>query len=232
MKMMLKFYIKIYIRRIIMSKTIRYELKSALIHATKKFVELDYTPTSDLGDLSLRDPETGYIYFSPNQGVGMDIPEWSIITEDDIVVTDSEGRIVDGRPGVLPTCEFPMHLAIYKARPDANAIVHSHCIYSSAFAVAGKSIPLVLSETRKFGGDILCSPEFGPAGSKVLADGVVWALGKTSKAALVKNHGAACIGANFREAFQVSILVEKLAQTAILASSIGELVPIPEEFRH
>ena len=213
-----------------MSK-VKYEYKSAIIHATKRFVELGYTPVSDLGDLSLRDPETGYIYFSPNKGPEIDIPDWTYITEEDVVVTDPEGNIIENRHGIQPTCEYPMHLAIYKARPDANAIVHSHCIYSSAFAVAGKSIPLVLSEMRKFGEDIKCSPEFGPAGSDTLANGVVWALGKKNKAALVKNHGAACIGANFREAFEVSILVEKLAQTCILAATIGEIQEIPAEFK-
>lgn len=203
-----------------MSK-VNYEYKSAIIHATKKFIELGYTPISDLGDLSMRDSETGYIYLSPNRGDNIDIPDWSVITEDDVVVTDIEGNIIENKLGIIPTCESPMHYAIYKARPDANAIVHSHCIYTSAFAIVGKSIPLALSEMRKFGGEIKCSPMFGPAGSKVLADGVVWALGKVNKAALVKSHGAACIGANFREAFQVAILVEKLAQTCILASILG-----------
>ena len=100
-----------------------------------------------------------------------------------------------------------------------------------AFAAAGKNIPLALSEMRKFGGDILCSPEFGPAGSDTLANGVVWALGKVNKAALVKNHGAACIGENFREAWQVSVLVEKLAQTCILAETLGGVVQIPDEYK-
>ena len=213
-----------------MSK-VNYEYKSALIHASKQFMELGYSPTSDLGDLSLRDPSTGYIYFSPNLSEDIDIPDWNHITEDDVVVTDLDGNIIDNRHGIQPTCEYPMHLAIYKARPDANAIVHSHCIYSSAFSVAGKDIPLVLSEMRKFGGDIKCPTVFGPAGSDALTNGVVEALGKRNKAALVKNHGAACIGANMREAFQVSILVEKLAQTCILAATIGEIVQIPDEYK-
>lgn len=214
-----------------MVSKVKYEYKSAIIHATKRFVELEYTPISDLGDLSLRDPDTGYIYFSPNKGEQIDIPDWTYITEEDVVVTDEEGNIIENRHGIEPTCEYPMHLAIYKARSDANAIVHSHCIYSSAFAVAGKPIPLALSEMRKFGGDILCSAEFGPAGSPILANGVVDALGKVNKAALVKNHGAACIGANFREAFEVSVLVEKLAQTCILAATIGDVIGVPAEFR-
>ncbi len=214
-----------------MDSRVKYEYKSTMVHATKRFVELGYTPIEDGGDLSMRDPETGLIYLSPNRGPEIDIPTWSVITEDDIVVTDIEGRIVDHHLGIKPTVEAPMHYAIYKARPDANAIVHSHCIYSSAFSISGRSIPLALSEMRKFGGDILCSPEFGPAGSKVLADGVVWALGKRNKAALIRNHGAACIGASFREAFQVSIYLEKLAQTCILAATLGPIEGVPEAFR-
>ena len=212
-------------------QSIKYEYKSAIIHATKRFVELGYTPVSDAGDLSMRDPDTGYIYFSPNKGEDMDIPDWTYITEDDVVVTDIDGNIIDGRPGVLPTCENPMHREIYKARPDANAIVHSHSIYSSAFSMVGKDIPLALSEIRSFGEDIHCSKEFGPAGSDTLTYGVVEALGKRNKAALVRNHGAACIGTNFREAFEVSIYVEKLAQTCILASVLGEIIPIPDQFK-
>lgn len=214
-----------------MIQKIKYEYKSIMAAASKKFFEMGYSPISDLGDLSMRDPETGYIYFSPNKGPEIDIPDWTYITENDIVVTDADGNIVDNNLGMQPTCEWPMHIAIYKARPDANAIVHSHCIYSSAFAAAGKNIPLALSEMRKFGGDILCSPEFGPAGSDTLANGVVWALGKVNKAALVKNHGAACIGENFREAWQVSVLVEKLAQTCILAETLGGVVQIPDEYK-
>jgi L-fuculose-phosphate aldolase len=210
---------------------VNYELKSAIVQASKRFMELGYSPVSDAGDLSLRDPETGYIYFSPNRGPEIDIPDWNHITEDDVVVCDPDGKIVENTHGIQPTCEHPMHLAIYKARPDANAIVHSHCLYTSAFAVAGKDIPLVLSEMRMFGEDIHCPKEFGPAGSDALTYGVVEALGQVNKAALVRNHGAACIGANMREAFQVSIYVERLAHTCILATVLGGLNPIPSEFK-
>ncbi len=211
--------------------TIKYEYKSAIVMASKRFMELGYSPVSDAGDLSMRDPDTNYVYFSPNKGDGMDIPDWNYITEDDVVVTDLEGNIIDARPGNIATCEDWMHREIYKARPDANAIVHSHCIYSSAFSMVGKDIPLALSEMRMFGEDIHCSKTFGPAGSPELTHSVVEALGKINKAALVRNHGAACIGANFREAFEVSIYVEKLAQTCILASTLGEILTIPSEYK-
>lgn len=214
-----------------MNSKVNYELKSAIVIASKKFMELGYSPTGDAGDLSIRDPQTGYVYFSPNKGVEIDIPDWNHITEDDVVVTDADGNIIENVHGIQPTCEHPMHLAIYKARSDANAIVHSHSIYSSAFSVVGRDIPLVLSEMRLFGGDIKCPKEFGPAGSDILTYGVVEALGKVNRAALVRNHGAACIGKNMREAFQVSIFVEKLAQTCILASSLGTINLIPEEYK-
>lgn len=214
-----------------MNSKVNYELKSAIVMASKRFMELGYSPVRDAGDLSIRDPQTGYIYFSPNKGDEIDIPDWNHISEEDVVVTDPDGNIIENRHGIQMTCEHPMHLAIYKARPDANAIVHSHCIYSSAFSVAGKDIPLVLSEMRLFGGDIKCPKEFGPAGSDTLTYGVVEALGPHNKAALVRNHGAACIGANMREAFEVSIYVEKLAQTCILAMTLGNVNQIPDEFK-
>ena len=200
---------------------VNYELKSALIHATKRFMELGCSPSGDLGDLSLRDPNTGYIYISPNAGPDIDIPNWNAITENDVVVCDGDGNIIENWHNIIPTCESPMHFAIYKARPECNAIVHNHSIYSSAFSIVGRDIPLALSEMRKFGHEIRCPLAFGPAGSDTLTNGVVEALGKVNRAALVRSHGAVCIGANMREAFHVAIMLEKLAQTCILAHDLG-----------
>jgi len=208
-----------------------YEFKSAVVQATRKFVEREYTPDGDLGDLSMRDPETGYIYILPNQGDNIDIPDWSVITEDQVVVTDGDGNIIESKNGVVPTCEAPMHYAIYKARPDCNAIVHNHSIWSSVFAITGQDIPLALSEFRLFGDSIKCPKVYGKAGSDILAQGVVEALGQNNKAALVRSHGAVSIGRSFREAFSVAQRVEKLAQTVVFGTMIGTVQDIADEYK-
>ena len=87
-----------------------------------------------------------------------------------------EGKLVDDS-GLLPTVEAPMHLAIYRARPDVNAIVHSHAVWSSTFAVTGKNIPLILSEqSLRLGGEVICAA-YGKVGSEEIARNIVAALG-------------------------------------------------------
>src|SRR6478672_13112785 len=58
---------------------------------------------------------------------------------DDICTVDMEGKQVAGKR--KRTSEILMHLAIYKARPDVKAVVHSHPPHATAFAVASVDLP-------------------------------------------------------------------------------------------
>ena len=203
---------------------IKQELKEEVAAATRLFWEKGLTPGSDAGDTSLRDVETGLIYICPRPKPNvLKIPNWGMIKAKHIVVIDPDGRVVDDS-GLLPTVEAPMHLAIYKARPDVNAIVHSHAIWSSAFAVTGKNIPAILAEqSLHLGGEVFCAA-YGKVGSQELARNIVAALGKDKMAALMQNHGAVALGANFEEAFISSDFLEKGAQVAILGGLLGPLI--------
>jgi len=203
---------------------IKQKLREEVACATRLFWEKDLTPGQDSGDVSLRDADTGLIYICPRPKPGvLHIPSWEIIEAEHIVVIDSKGEVVDDS-GLLATVEAPMHLAIYEARPDTNAIVHSHAVWSSAFAVTGKNIPLILAEqSLRLGGEVECA-EYGPVGSDELARYIVAALGNDKHAALMMNHGAVCLGGTFEEAFIVSDFLEKGAKTALLGGVLGNLI--------
>lgn len=202
---------------------IKHELKEQVARATRLFWEKGLTPGHDSGDTSLRDQETGYVYICPRPNERLRIPNWGVITPDDIVVIDMNGNVVE-ETDLLPTVEAPMHLHIYRARPEVNAIIHSHAVWSSAFAITGKNIPLTLAEQHLFlGGEIVCA-EYGKVGSIELAENVVKALGKDKMAALMRNHGAVCVGRDFEEAFIVADFLEKSAQTTILGNTLGALI--------
>lgn len=203
---------------------IRQELREEVAAATRLFWDKGLTPGRDAGDTSLRDVETGLIYICPRPKANvLKIPNWGMIKAEHISVVDPDGNVVDDS-GLLPTVEAPMHLAIYQARPDVNAIVHSHAIWSSAFAVTGKNIPLILAEqSLRLGGEVVCAA-YGKVGSKEIAKNIVAALGKNKMAALMQNHGAVALGINFEEAFIASDFLEKGAQVAILGGMLGPLV--------
>lgn len=202
---------------------IKQHLKDELAQAVKLFWEKGLTPGQDSGDISIRDTETGYIYICPRPNESLKIPNWGIIKPEHIVVINLDGQIIEDT-GILPTVEAPMHLYIYKARPEINAIIHSHATWSSAFAITGKNIPLVLAEQSLFlGGEVICA-EYGKVGSTKLAMNIIKALGNDKMAALMRNHGAVCIGKDLEEAFIVSDFLEKGAQTTLLGSILGELI--------
>ena len=125
-----------------MNQNIKVELKVEVAKLCHLFWEKHLTTGNDGGDISLRDPETGYIYICPRANERHVVPNWGMVSPQDIVVVDIEGNVLEDT-WMLPTVEASMHYKIYKARPEINAIVHSHAVFSSVFAAVGENIPPV-----------------------------------------------------------------------------------------
>jgi len=196
-------------------------LKEQLAEAARVFWSKGLSTGFDAGDVSLRDPETNYVYICPRPGkILKSIPNWGIMEAKYTVVLDLDGNLLEDN-GVYPTVEAPMHLAIYKHRSDINAIVHSHAVNTCAFAVVGKDIPMMLDESHHLGKAILCAP-YGKVGSQELADNIVNALGKENKVALLRRHGAAVCGSSIEEAFIISDFTEKLANVVLLSKILND----------
>jgi L-fuculose-phosphate aldolase len=148
------------------------------------------------------------------------------LTVDDIVVTDFEVEPVEGeRP---PSTESLLHVAVYRARPEVGAVIHTHSVFSSALAVAGVEIPPVIDEvTIVIGGTVRVSRYAFP-GSPQMADNVCAAL-DARKAALISNHGAVGVGRDLEDALEVCVLLERVAEIFVHASSIGGANQLPSE---
>ena len=174
------------------------------------------------GNVTIRDPETGYVYLSPS---GM---PYKTLTEDDIVVVLLDGSRVEGTR--RPTIETEMHLAIYRARPECNAVIHTHPIYSTAFSAMGEDIPLMLDEAAQVLGDTVRTADYALPGTQELADNCVKALGDKAMACLLKSHGAVCLGKDLEQAFGNSTVLEATAQVySIIRSMGGQFQPISPE---
>ena len=177
----------------------------------------------DAGDTSFRDPGTNLIYICPKPTESLKIPNWGIITSKLISVIDMNNEVVGGSD-ILPSLESPMHIAIYKARPEINAIVHSHAEWSTVFAITGKNIQLVDAEMDEFlGGEVICA-EYAEVATEKLQNNIVKALGKNKFAALMRNHGAVCVEKNFEEAFNVSDFLEKNAKAVLFGNLLGGVI--------
>lgn len=200
---------------------IRADLITEVAQSAKTFWELGLTSGLDAGDTSLRDPETGTVYILPRPNPDRPFANWSEIGEEDVAVVDRAGNVVL-QNGMEPTVELQTHLAIYDARRDVQAIVHSHGEWSQIFSVLRQDIPTYTSETYLVAGlgPIKSAPSGGVATPEV-AGQAVDALGPRSKAALLPSHGAVCVGRSFEEAFHVARMVERAARQATFIRLLG-----------
>ncbi len=137
---------------------------------------------------------------------------------EDIVLLNGEGEAMKGKR--LPSSEKALHIAIYKACPQARAVIHTHGVYSGAFAAAHMSIPALTEDLAQvIGGPVNCAA-YAPAGTEELAQAAVKALGER-RAVLMANHGAAVWGTTLEQAFMAAQLLEKAAHVALLAQILG-----------
>jgi L-fuculose-phosphate aldolase len=207
-----------------MKMKVKHEYKEMLANSAKRFYEEHCSPGFDSGDISIRDMETGYIYAYPNLKPGFHLNNWCELKAENIAVCDIDGNLIETE--FEPTIEIPMHLAIYKARPETKVILHSHPIWSSIYACARKSIPLTLAEGGLFlGGEVPCA-EYAPAGAVAVGTNVVKVLGKDHNAALLANHGAVVLGSSLGEVFARSAFLEHVAMVTCFAELIGGAVSI------
>lgn len=175
------------------------------------------------GNISGRDPETGYIVIKPS-GVMYDE-----LTPEQLVVTDLSGKVVEGE--LKPSSDTATHLYIYRHRTDVGGIVHTHSPFATAFAALGKAIPPYLTAIcDEFGGPIPVGG-FAPIGGEEIGREVVRSIGN-SLAILMQNHGVFTVGGNAHAAVKAAVMVEDAARAMFYAYQLGNALgvqPIPIE---
>lgn len=137
----------------------------------------------------------------------------------DMFVADLDGKLMEGSGKV--SSEYQMHQAIYRNRPDINAIVHTHPVYATAFALAGKNIPEnYLIEARLLLGPTALAGYATP-GTAEMVDAIFPYIGSVN-AILLKNHGALTYGMDLTDACNRMEVLESIAKTIIMSKLLGE----------
>ena len=115
------------------------ESKKELVRICHLLYDKNLVTAAD-GNVSVR-VSKGHILLTPSgKGKGF-------VEEKDILVLDLEGNLVEGSG--KPSREYPMHRAVYEERPEVGAVVHTHPVFATAFAMAGKTVPdCYLIETK------------------------------------------------------------------------------------
>lgn len=176
--------------------------------------------TGTSGNMSVRDPHTGHVLITPS-GV-----EYHRLRPDQIVWVDLNGQVLRGR--CVPSSETPMHTAVYRARPDVHAVVHTHSRFATVFSCLRRPIPAVHYLIALIGTQVPVA-EYATYGTEELARHAVSALGTAYRAVLLQNHGVLAVGGSLAEAYHVAATVEYLAELYHHSLTIGRPFVLDDE---
>lgn len=144
---------------------------------------------------------------------------------EDILVVDMTGRRLSGAG--RPSSEVPAHLAVYRRRPDAWAVIHAHPPIATALTVAGVDLErCILPEVVLALGRIVVAPYATPG-----SDDLVRALDPLvarADAILLERHGSLTVGRTLLEAYSHLERIEHAAQVIWNAQVLRHVLPLPE----
>jgi L-ribulose-5-phosphate 4-epimerase len=208
-------------------------LREEVLHANRELVSRNLVVFT-FGNASGFDRASGLVVIKPS-GVPYDS-----MTADDLVVTDLDGKIVEGT--LRPSSDLATHLALYRSFEGVHGVVHTHSRYATAWAQAGVDIPcLGTTHADYFRGAI-------PVTAEMLACEIEseyeWNTGQVivrrfqnldplaTPAVLVSGHAPFCWGPSPEDAAHTAVVVEELAHLAFLTLAIrSDVTGISETLR-
>jgi L-fuculose-phosphate aldolase len=173
------------------------------------------------GQITARAEQPG-TYWTQRLGLGLDEVRTS-----NLLLVDEDLNVLEGTGMPNPANRF--HSWLYRARPDAHCIVHTHAPHTSALAML--EVPLVISHMDTcllYGRCAFLEKWPGiPVGNEE-GEIIAAALGD-KKAVLLAHHGLVVAGASVEEACVLGVMFERAAKLQLLAMSAGTIQPIPED---
>ncbi len=147
------------------------------------------------------------------------------MTPEDLVSVDLQGQVQAGRH--QPSYETPVHCAVYRARPEVRAVIHTEPPYVNCFGVVREEIPPILMDLSFVGGSVPVGPCMR-SGSDEFGQAMLEAMG-ARQAVIWPNHGLLAVGASPEEALKRTWQIENGAEVYFLARQVGEPQLVPPE---
>ena len=193
-----------------MSSRLEEQLRAEIVEAGRRMYSRSYVASND-GNISARLDDRRLMTTPKSVSKGF-------MTPDMMVIVDYDGHKVSGDREA--SSELPMHLEIYRNRPDVNGVVHAHPPIATGFAVAG--IPLtraVLAEVITTLGSIPIA-EYGTPSTAELPEAVRKYI-KAHDGMLLANHGAVTCGPSVMAAYYKMETIEHFAKISLVARLLG-----------
>jgi len=164
------------------------------------------------GHVTHRHPAADICWMKP-AAMGLDE-----ITPDTVIRMDLDGNVLEGE---LPRHrEYPIHTEIFRARPEVTCVIHTHPIYSIAFAATQQPLRAISHEGTQFTPPDV--PRFTQTSNLIvtrqLGEAVATTLGHSLACYLV-NHGIVVAAPTIEEAVIAAINLERASHIQLLASA-------------
>lgn len=190
----------------------------------KKLSENKFVTYSNFGAASIRDEKTGQIFITPAVTDKFNIRDWKYLRPEDVVVLDADGELVNTLTR-QPSEEYQVHLAIYKERPEINAIAHVYSEHILAYSVTGKDLnPAMVEDVKtEIGGDdgvVRCVP-LKPLRSDEYIRSILHGLRDKKKAVFSRYNGAFCMDNSASNAYCMAAVLERQTTMEIDAHVLG-----------
>ncbi len=181
------------------------------------------------GNVSAADRDLGVFAIKPS-GV-----PYEDLSPDKMVIVDFEGKTIKGK--MRPSSDTVTHAVLYKHWEKTGGIAHTHSIYATAWAQAGRDIPIFGTTHADHNTvDIPCA---SPMSDEMIAGDYEYQTGiqimdcfkgkglsyEEVEMVLVGNHAPFTWGKNAAKAVYNSAVLETVAQMALLTERINTNAP-------
>lgn len=184
------------------------DLPSSIVRAAQEMYDRRLV-VSTLGNVSARHDDG--LIITPTRW------PYSMLHVHDLVAIGPDGT---RRAGTRePSNEWRVHHAIYRARPDVGAIVHTHSVWATAWSWSNSPLTLTTEERRYLALGEIRVADYADAGSQALAENVVEGLGG-GRAVLMARHGVLAIGDHPMAALESAEVVEREAQLETIVTML------------
>lgn len=197
--------------------TLEADLRRQLVRIGRSMHRVGYTPAT-AGNLSVR-LDAQRILATPT-GCSK-----SLLKSSDMVIVDNQGHKLSGWRNV--TSEIGMHLAVYRMRPDVQAIVHAHPPIATAFAAARKALDQPICSEIMMTTGLVPLAEYATTGTDEVSESLEPFIPEYD-AILLANHGLLTYGESLMDAFMKTETVEHFAQVCLAAHQLGGAIPLGE----
>jgi L-ribulose-5-phosphate 4-epimerase len=182
--------------------------KALIVETAQQLTQKGYLMATG-GNLSLRIAGQSALAITPSNY------DYMKMLPEDICILDFALNVLEGQR--KPSVESGMHAAIYRVRPDVNAIVHTHQVYASALTLIRTPIPSLFDEQSRFLGRSVNIIPYAPSGTGMLANTISRHIRDHNNAYMLQNHGALVFGHDMERAVHNVEILEKCSLAYLLA---------------